>query len=455
MSHQEGELQSDNIPDFSVVMNRLESFRGCGLAQQVPAERLAQAGFYFTGHGDRVKCFSCRETVENWQTGDAPVERHKQVSPCCRFLRCVHANHCKPLNGSILEEQSTENYPLRTGEVVDESTYPMVPHMRSEEARLQTFSSWPFDAPIRPQDLAQAGFFYFDVNDRVQCFCCSGMLGGWEIGDTAWGEHARHYPYCFFVLGHDVGNVPLQGSAVEEDGEDRRRQNSRGSMGSFETRLASFSGVQHPIDHERLARAGFYSTGTGDRVMCFCCSGDLMGWQEEEDPWEEHAFHYPGCRFLIEEKGQEFVNNIQLLGRRQNRATSSSQNGFSSNTSEVLHSALAQKAIEMGLDPCVVEKTIKEKMSQTGSGYLSLEPLLEDAIKNMPKSETQRRDQDPVEKLRELQREKQCKICMDRDVGVVFIPCGHLVSCEHCSKSLIKCPICCATISQKIKTYAS
>lgn len=64
-------------------------------------------------------------------------------------------------------------------------------------------------------------------------------------------------------------------------------------------------------------------------------------------------------------------------------------------------------------------------------------------------------DEDPVEKLRELQREKQCKICMDRDVSVVFIPCGHLVSCDSCSKSLVKCPICCGAISQKIKTYIS
>uniref|UniRef100_A0A3P8X072 E3 ubiquitin-protein ligase XIAP n=1 Tax=Cynoglossus semilaevis TaxID=244447 RepID=A0A3P8X072_CYNSE len=433
---QDGELQSDNFTDFSVVRNRLESFRGCGLAEQVPAERLAQAGFYFTGHGDRVKCFSCRETVENWQTGDAPVERHKQVSPCCIFLKCVHSNHFKP-NGFLYEEESPENYPLRTGEVVDESTYPMAPHMRNEEARLQTFSSWPSNSPVRPQDLAEAGFYYTGVNDAVQCFCCAGMLSGWEPGDTAWGEHARHYNFCFFILGHDVGNVPT----MEED-----------------TRLESFSGVQHPIDHERLARAGFYSTGTGDRVLCFCCGEGLLGWQQDEDPWEEHALHYPGCPFLIEEKGQEFVNNIQLRGARQNRAVISVKTDVPSSSTELLHSALAREAIEKGLDPCVVEKTIKEKLRQTGSGYCSLEELLEDAIKNTPTSGAtplEDKDEDPVEKLRELQREKQCKICMDRDVSVVFIPCGHLVSCDSCSKSLVKCPICCGAISQKIKTYIS
>lgn len=151
-------------------------------------------------------------------------------------------------------------FQLRTGEVVDESTYPLVPHMRSEEARLQTFSSWPSAAPVTPRHLAQAGFYYMGERDRVQCFCCGGMLSGWEAGDTAWGEHTKHYPNCFFILGHDVGNIPLQGG-TEEEGGSRQQRNTHSSMESFEERLGSFTVVQHPIDHERLARAGFYSRG--------------------------------------------------------------------------------------------------------------------------------------------------------------------------------------------------
>lgn len=34
--------------------------------------------------------------------------------------------------------------------------------------------------------------------------------------------------------------------------------------------------------------------GAEDIVQCFCCNGCLKGWQPEEDPWEEHAKHYPG-----------------------------------------------------------------------------------------------------------------------------------------------------------------
>ncbi|XP_071394537.1 E3 ubiquitin-protein ligase XIAP [Centroberyx affinis] len=460
---QDSDLESDHCVDWSLMNSRLDSFRGSTLAQQVSAERLARAGFYFTGHADRVRCFSCQKTVENWCGGDTPVERHKEVSPSCKFLSCTHRASFNPsadttlTNGSPYNEEVEDmEFRLRTGEVVDESTYPMAPHMTREDARLQTFSSWPSAAPVRPRDLAQAGLFYLRESDRVQCFCCGGMLGGWEAGDTAWGEHSKHFPYCFFILGHDVGNVPSQGGTEEEEGSSRQHTSPRVPMESFEERLNSFAGVQHPIDHERLARAGFYSAGAGDRVLCFRCGGGVKSWQPEEDPWEEHAKHYPGCSFLLAEKGQEFVSNIQLQDPRRNSATPSHQNGFSGHQNDVLHSAMAQRAIGMGLEPAVVEKTILEKISRTGSGYSSLEALLQDCLNQTPDSDaamTEEKDEDPLEKLRKLQREKQCKVCMDRDICIVFIPCGHLVTCKECSESLSKCPICCGAITQKIKTY--
>lgn len=156
-------------------------------------------------------------------------------------------------------------YRLRTGQVVDESIYPVVPHMRSEESRLHTFSTWPLTAPVSPCDLAQAGLYYLGQYDQVQCFCCGGTLADWEVGDSAWAEHSKHFPFCFFILGHDVGNIPFQGS-IEEEGSGRLHTSAGVHMGTFEERLRSFAGVNHPVNIERLARAGFYSNGTAPVV---------------------------------------------------------------------------------------------------------------------------------------------------------------------------------------------
>uniref|UniRef100_A0A3B3TKH5 E3 ubiquitin-protein ligase XIAP n=1 Tax=Poecilia latipinna TaxID=48699 RepID=A0A3B3TKH5_9TELE len=405
-------LESDGCPDFSKFDNRFQSFRGSTLARQVPPERLARAGFYFTGDADRVQCFSCNQTVENWHSGDTPVQRHKEVSPSCRFLVCSHPNSMKPnyITPLIYDEVAEDmQYRVSTGEVVDETLYPRIPHMKSEQVRLDTFSSWPSTAPVRPRDLAQAGFYYLGQADRVECFCCGNKLNNWENGDRPWEEHSTHFPNCFFILGHDVGNVPLLDNSDEPMLEDQNVNQGR-NMETFEGRLSSFAHVRHPVDHERLARAGFYSTGQEDQVLCFCCGGGLKGWGPDEDPWEEHAKEYPGCSFLLEEKGAAFVNGIQLKGIEQRSAVS-----------------------------IIFFSILLELHASSWASYNFFNPFL--------------LDEDPMEKLMKLQREKQCKICMDRDICIVFIPCGHLVSCKQCSESLVKCPICCGAIAQKIKAY--
>ncbi|XP_010892640.2 E3 ubiquitin-protein ligase XIAP isoform X2 [Esox lucius] len=378
------DLESDHAVDWSSMDTRLNSFRGSPLAQQVSAERLARAGFYFTGQADRVCCFSCHKTVENWCGEDTPVERHAEVSPACKFLSCTHRSRvnylqCAPLINEPPYDEEAEDmaFRLRTGEVVDETTYPIAPHMASEDSRFNTFGSWPTASPVQPRELAQAGLFYLGESDRVKCFCCGGMLGGWEIGDTAWSEHSKHFPSCFFILGHDVGNVPSQEG---RGGEARPNQPSQVDMRSFEVRLSSFAGIQHPIDHEKLARAGFYKTGVADHVTCFSCGGGLKGWQLGEDPCEEHAKHYPGCRYLLAEKGQEFVSSVQLQGTGRNDAATNLLNGCSGHETDVLQSAMAQKAVEMGLEPALVKSTILEKISKSKTCYSTLEALLEDCF---------------------------------------------------------------------------
>lgn len=35
-----------------------------------------------------------------------------------------------------------------------------------------------------------------------------------------------------------------------------------------------------------------------------------------------------------------------------------------------------------------------------------------------------------------------CKICFDRKLEVMFIPCGHIIACIQCAITLIGCPVC-------------
>lgn len=58
-----------------------------------------------------------------------------------------------------------------------------------------------------------------------------------------------------------------------------------------------------------------------------------------------------------------------------------------------------------------------------------------------------------IEENRRIKEERQCKICMDDDVSVVFFPCGHLACCPKCAVAVDKCPICRKDIEKQVKIY--
>lgn len=59
------------------------------------------------------------------------------------------------------------------------------------------------------------------------------------------------------------------------------------------------------------------------------------------------------------------------------------------------------------------------------------------------------------EENRRLKSARECKICMSNEVGVVFLPCGHLLSCRLCASSLQICPLCRSVIKGRVRTFLS
>lgn len=47
----------------------------------------AEAGFYYTGRLDAVRCFLCKVTLFEWENGEKPSDQHKKLSPRCPFVQ--------------------------------------------------------------------------------------------------------------------------------------------------------------------------------------------------------------------------------------------------------------------------------------------------------------------------------------------------------------------------------
>ena len=57
--------------------------------------------------------------------------------------------------------------------------------------------------------------------------------------------------------------------------------------------------------------------------------------------------------------------------------------------------------------------------------------------------------------LQVLEESRKCKRCRRQDVCVVFIPCGHLVSCADCAKVVQSCIVCGEAVREKVRSFLS
>ncbi|NWW04492.1 BIR protein, partial [Oreocharis arfaki] len=586
--------------DLSCELYRMSTFSTFPMNTPVSERSLARAGFYYTGVQDKVKCFSCGLTLDNWQPGDNAIEKHKQLYPSCSFVQSMlsvnslglssHsafspsvASSLSPSLHSIALSPSLEQVgyfsgsfssfpqdPVTTRAVEDLSFLrPKLhnPSMRTEDARLRTFHSWPLTF-LSPTNLAKAGLYYLGTADKVACFTCGGQLCNWEPKDNAVSEHRRHYPNCPFVENLIRDQQSFNVSNV--------------SMQTHEARVKTFINwpTRIPVQPEQLADAGFYYVGRNDDVKCFCCDGGLRCWESGDDPWIEHAKWFPRCEYLLRVKGREFVSQIQArFPHLLEQLLSTSDPPVDENLDPpiirfepgeshsedaiMMNTPVVKAALEMGFSRRLIKQTVQSKILATGENYKTVNDLVSDLLtaedekieeekekqleevasddlslirKNrmalfqrltcvLPilgsllsakviteiehdviKQKTQTalqarelidtvlvkgneaasifrsclRDCDPVlykdlfvektikyvptedvsglpmeEQLRRLQEERTCKVCMDREVSIVFIPCGHLVVCKECAPSLRKCPICRGTIKGTVRTFLS
>ncbi|XP_046986426.1 baculoviral IAP repeat-containing protein 7-like [Schistocerca americana] len=317
------------------------------------------------------------------------------------------------------------------GQKIDWSIY------KSEVERLKTFRNWSVSF-IDKEKLAAAGFVYYWGSDGVKCAFCHAEIGHWVRGDDPFQEHKKWSPTCPFVSGFDVGNVPIDESTLPFRPQKNRACDTCGIFGmdapapgelmgglsetmeklgiaysskplwpefvTIDSRLKTYENwpISMKQKPETLSEAGFFYTGKGDQTVCFHCGKGLRYWEEHDDPWIQHAVWFPRCGYLVMAKGKSFVDHIQ-----QNKAKLTTAEG---------------------------QANLGRQMSDISANRKQVE---ENAIIGSSKES----------------RIHFCKICAERERGLVFLPCGHVIACVECGPSLSVCPDCNTEISAKMRAH--
>lgn len=340
----------------------------------------------------------------------------------------------------------------------------MMTELHKEEARFKTFEQrWPHDF-LEARILAKTGFYLIGPHDQVKCYFCKVEVGHWEPEDNEVAEHIRWSPNCPLLKRRETANVPCEplselddllppmtydvcgpcgidirpGSYAESTFsttppsatattstistptivETRETQTLRHpdypEYAIESARLRSFDDWPKTLKQKpkQLSDAGFFYTQKGDRVICFSCGGGLRDWDENDDPWEQHALWFSKCEYLQLVKGQEFIDRVKAnqakAEEEKNCATSSSQESCASHASA---SAAAQVAELMAEDEDLQENKLCDS--------------------------------------------RLCKICYSSEYNTAFFPCGHVVACTKCASSVTKCPLCRKPFEKVMRVFFS
>ncbi|XP_045769791.1 death-associated inhibitor of apoptosis 1-like isoform X1 [Maniola jurtina] len=188
-----------DAPDMRREEERLKTFDKWPVTFLSP-QLLARNGFYYLGRGDEVRCAFCKVEIMKWVEGDDPAKDHQRWAPQCTFLRRQASSGNVPMESSPTTAGRDE-CGVRAAVTPNPIRMPGPVHPRyaSEAARLRSFSDWPRSMRQKPEELAEAGFFYTGQGDKTKCFYCDGGLKDWENDDVPWEQHARWFHRCAYV----------------------------------------------------------------------------------------------------------------------------------------------------------------------------------------------------------------------------------------------------------------
>uniref|UniRef100_T1E229 Putative inhibitor of apotosis protein n=1 Tax=Psorophora albipes TaxID=869069 RepID=T1E229_9DIPT len=103
------------FPNYAIEAKRLESYEDWPKFMKQKPKELSDAGFFYTGKSDRVKCFSCGGGLKDWEAEDEPWEQHAMWYSKCEYLKLMKGEEyiaqclAKKDNPSAVSEQGSQD----------------------------------------------------------------------------------------------------------------------------------------------------------------------------------------------------------------------------------------------------------------------------------------------------------------------------------------------------------
>ncbi|VVC24368.1 BIR repeat,Zinc finger, RING/FYVE/PHD-type,Zinc finger, RING-type [Cinara cedri] len=406
---------------YNSYNSRLKTFRGWTNESQKP-EELSVAGFFFTGCNDEVRCYYCDGGLQNWEASDNPWVEHAKWFPNCDFLtlvkgeRFLDAHLVERFKALLSRPRSDDTSSSQEGQVVSihqtdgffqNLTSTVSRHNGTTEQQISELMLLPpainaLELGLQPSQIRQA------IRNNLQ-----------DIGRPFRSTDN----FIQQILSQGQSSFPAEGDSMaiidilRREGPRMRAQYFPHEYSSSDSSDDEDSIVDTHLNFEDI------------NII-------IMGNTHLENTNLDNVFASESQNQNVTNSQNENVTNSQnenVTNRQNENVTTSSQN-----ENETNHTT---------------EMDVSVSVQSNESNNINVE---EEANAQTVNPENIKLSQSELEEEnRRLKEARLCKICLDQELGVVMLPCAHLVACITCASSLPDCPLCRQTIKATVRTYLS
>lgn len=424
--------------------------------------------------------------------GDIIEVEHKYHSPQCPLLLGKAKG-----NVTLENDPEVQNYAPtpRYKPVSSETTYSQSPvacdgQYASLEARIESFNRPNWNCKVAFRDLAEAGFFYLEhltqgdqseVPDRTRCFHCGGTLCHWVEEDNPLEEHFKFFPKCAFlatimppdfvefVLKKEdmiLKRLEFDDSRIEAIHDISRMRRFRYEDYQRMKRIAEITARDFYLSDDddegekgrKEATSSPSASGSALSSAAGAAAAAVNGLKAFPslvlNYLSKFSFFSEACELSRYAENSTWHNNVSQPrndlggGKRRTKAGKEAQQSFlvhvpgpndadSGTSSDPENNGQVSPTSEES-DFSLDKPAAGAERDESGNGEV-IAPVAMPTADNDPSKPT-------IDRL-------LCTICCERQLNVVFLPCGHQLSCVMCSTLIENCPVCRTKINTKVRTF--
>ncbi|KAH9520251.1 hypothetical protein Btru_060369 [Bulinus truncatus] len=392
-------------PEFEEITARLGTFKTWPklISLTFPANIMADAGFYYSGFMDKVKCYACGVGLFNWSPDAVPVTQHAKASPLCVFLLQAKGKeflaqaHNETLKAEAEFEGATQSQEKEAALSLDSS-------LSSQSSPAASLVSEPsLSSPAStPVSLG------LDLEAITAALACQYTQ-----------EQIAHAIIKFFVL--TSGKYPNTDLLL-------------GLLKAADENYLTLCEKSQEIHESKVKEAAYQQEIQVTRTQLHVKDQEIQATKSE---LQRTAFELQWRDLEVRtELEQHFESQIQQ------------QKGIIEHKDQVIerkNQELEQNSIQLQMKNKEVEdlqrhiKSLRAELERREQGVTASDDdedsLSSSDAENSSESDSSSSEEFPV---------ASCKVCLIQPSQIVFLPCKHLCCCDTCASRLIgqNCPIC-------------